>query len=114
MQKASSRVDEKDLSAEIKKAIKRRARGEPKTIEDLVGSYFENKNCSIRKILQKPYFIRKNAMIDDIFKGFKRRRTHIALIRENNKILGMVTMEDVLEELVPDIGEPHFIKRRRA
>ena len=39
------RVDEKDLSAEIKKAIKRRARGEPKTIEDLVGSYFENKNC---------------------------------------------------------------------
>lgn len=83
-------------------------------IKNYLAKYFENKNCSIRKLLQKPYFIRKNAMIDDIFRGFKRRRTHIALIRENNKILGMVTMEDVLEELVPDIGEPHFIKRRRA
>ena len=83
-------------------------------VKNYLAKYFENKNCSIRKLLQKPYFIRKNAMIDDIFKGFKRRHTHIALIRENNKILGMVTMEDVLEELVPDIGEPHFVKRRKA
>lgn len=83
-------------------------------VKTYLSKYFENKNCSIRKLLQKPYFVKKDFMIDDLFKGFKRHHTHIAIVRSNNKVLGMVTMEDVLEELVPDIGEPSFTKRRRA
>ena len=45
-------------------------------------------------------------MIDDLFNGFKKNHTHLALVKDNtDKVIGMVTMEDVLEELVSDIAE---------
>ena len=85
----------------------------------LVKIYFEeyekDPHLSIRSILQKPYFVTKQVMIDDLFKGFRRHRTHIALVRDNHqKIVGMVTMEDILEEIVSDIAEPASFKRRKA
>ena len=43
--------------------------------------------------------------IDDLLEGFRKRHTQIALVRKDNKILGMVTAEDVLEELVGKISE---------
>lgn len=72
-------------------------------------------NVSIRKILQKPYFVSNSIMIDDLFNGFKRRHTHIAIVRDaKKKVVGMVTMEDVLEELVDGISEPSSQKGKRA
>ena len=84
-----------------------------------IKSYFhaikQRSNASIRKMLQKPYFISSNVMIDDLFNGFKKHHTHIAIVRDKNKkVIGMVTMEDVLEELVSDISEPNLMKGKRA
>ena len=63
-------------------------------------------HVSISSITQKPYFVTPDIMIDDLFNGFKKNHTHLALVRDNNKkVIGMVTMEDVLEELVSDIAE---------
>ena len=77
--------------------------------------YEKDPHLAIRSILQKPYFVSPKIMIDDLFNGFKRRHTHIALVRDNHqKIIGMVTMEDVLEEIVSDIAEPANQKRRKA
>ncbi len=74
----------------------------------------ERSNASIRKMLQKPYFISPNVMIDDLFNGFKKHHTHLALVRDkNHHIIGMVTMEDVLEEVVSDIAEPANMKGKK-
>ena len=83
-----------------------------------VKTYFKeitkNPNVSIRRILQKPYFVSQRIMIDDLFNGFKKHHSHIALVVNNDKrIIGMVTMEDVLEELVSDISEPNSQKGRK-
>ena len=44
--------------------------------------------------------------IEDIFKGFNEQKTHIAIVKnDENKVIGMITMEDILEELVGDINE---------
>lgn len=68
--------------------------------------YYLDPHVSISSIMQKPYFVSTDIMIDDLFNGFKKNHTHLALVRENNnKVIGMVTMEDVLEELVSDISE---------
>ena len=75
----------------------------------------ERSNASIRKMLQKPYFVSPNVTIDDLFNGFKKHHTHLALVRDRNKqIIGMVTMEDVLEELVSDISEPSSLKGKHV
>ena len=80
-----------------------------------IKQYMENPNTPIRRMLQKPYFVSGKIMIDDLFYGFKRHRTHIAIVvNKDKKVIGMVTMEDVLEELVEDISEPNNQKVRKA
>lgn len=93
------------------------------TLDNIVGVlnikiYFDEyvKDChlDIRSILQKPYFILPSVKIDDLFKGFKKHHTHIAFVKDKNKrIIGMVTMEDVLEELVSDISEPTAVRSKK-
>lgn len=71
-------------------------------------------HVSINSIMQKPYFVTPEIMIDDLFNGFKKNHTHLALVKDNNnKVIGMVTMEDVLEELVSDIAEASPKGRRK-
>lgn len=76
--------------------------------------YAKDPHVDIRGILQKPYYVNNSIMIDDLFKGFKKHHTHLALIRDTHmKITGMVTMEDILEEIVDDISEPNMSKVRK-
>ena len=83
-------------------------------IKTYISAYLRNPNISIRRKLQKPYFVSSNIMIDDLFNGFKKHHTHIAIVRDKNKkVVGMVTMDDVLEELVSDISEPSQVKGKR-
>ena len=83
-------------------------------IKTYISAFLRNPNISIRRKLQKPYFVSSNIMIDDLFNGFKKHHTHIAIVRDKNKkVIGMVTMDDVLEELVSDISEPTQVKGRR-
>lgn len=83
-------------------------------IKTYISAYLRNPNISIRRKLQKPYFVSSRIMIDDLFNGFKKHHTHIAIVRDNNKsVVGMVTMDDVLEELVSDISEPSQVKGKR-
>ena len=83
-------------------------------IKTYISAYLRNPNISIRRKLQKPYFVSSRIMIDDLFNGFKKHHTHIAIVRDKNKsVVGMVTMDDVLEELVSDISEPSQVKGKR-
>lgn len=84
-------------------------------IKTYIKQYMENPRMPVRRMLQKPYFVSSKIMIDDLFNGFKRHHSHIAIVRDKNKkVIGMVTMEDVLEELVEDISEPNIQKVRKA
>jgi CBS domain containing-hemolysin-like protein len=80
-------------------------------VKSYLSAYLLDKNVTIRQTLTKPYYVSSNILLDDLFNGFKKHHTHLALVRDNNKkVIGMVTMEDVLEELVSDISEPSSMK----
>jgi len=58
----------------------------------------------IKQILRKPYFIPENKKIDSLFNQFKLKKTHIALVvDEYGGISGLITIEDLVEEIVGDI-----------
>ena len=83
-------------------------------VKNYTENYLANPNAPIRKSLVKPYFVQQSIRLDDLFRGFKRHHTHLAFVTNTaKKVVGMVTMEDVLEELIPDIAEPRT-RRRKA
>jgi putative hemolysin len=74
-------------------------------VKSYLRDYLKNKNVNIEKCLQKPYFVTPSIILEDMMEGYKKHHTHIAIVKSDNKLIGMITMEDVLEELVGNIGE---------
>lgn len=63
-------------------------------------------NVQIRDILRKPYFIPESKNIDDLFRDLQSSKQHIAiLIDEYGGFSGIVTMEDLVEEIMGDIDD---------
>ena len=82
-------------------------------VKNYLGAYFKNPADHYAKYLQRPYFVTPRVHLDDLVDGFKQHHTQIAIVRYQGKVLGMVTMEDVLEELVGAIGERSKARAKR-
>ena len=65
-----------------------------------------NPDFELRQILKEPVFIPKTKHLDILFKEMQKTHTHIViLIDEYGMTAGIVTMEDILEELVGEIWD---------
>lgn len=88
-----------------------------KTIDNIVGillerEFFKNmvlyNNFKMEDNLQKPLFVPQWLKISDVLKELQRHKTHIAIVTdEHGGTMGIVTMEDVLEELVGEIWDEY-------
>ncbi len=74
-------------------------------------------SVDIRNIMRPPYFVPENKKLDSLLRQFKKRKNHIAIVvDEHGGVSGLITLEDVLEELVgeisdeTDLEEPRIIK----
>lgn len=65
-------------------------------------------NFAWQKLLREAFFVPENRMIDDLLEDFRRRKMHIAVVvDEFGGTQGLVTLEDVLEEIVGDIDDEY-------
>ena len=76
---------------------------------DLMKALHNSKNdlskINIRDLLHKPWFLPGNASVESHLKEFKRNSEALAfVVDEYGVLLGILTLEDVLEEIVGDIG----------
>ena len=78
-------------------------------VKKFLSMYLKKKNFDIAKALEKPYIVAPNVKIDDLTDGFRTNHTQSALVYKDDRLIGLVTMEDVLEELVGPIGEKDAI-----
>lgn len=69
---------------------------------------FERDALDISKIAQKPWFVPDSTNLKDQLNAFLRRKVHFAVVvDEYGEVQGIVTLEDILEEIVGDIADEH-------
>ncbi len=75
-------------------------------VRDFLSDYFSNpKEANFVKHLKTPIFVRPSIRLDDLVSFFQEKHTQVAIVRSGQKVLGMVTTEDALEQLVGMINE---------
>ena len=86
-----------------------------RSVENLLRSGKEGtkriSKLNIMDIAMKPYFVPETTPLDDQMREFLRRRTHFALVvDEYGALQGLITLEDILEEIVGEIADEHDVE----
>ena len=78
-------------------------------VKDIILSYSDNKNkkLDIRKIMRDPYFVDSIDKIDDVFKDMQNKRIAMAVVMDKDRVVGTVTIEDMIEEIVGNIFDEY-------
>jgi CBS domain containing-hemolysin-like protein len=82
------------------------------SLRDLLG---RKKETSVRRVMKIPYTVPETKRISELLRRFQKRKEHMAIVvDEHGTTAGLVTLEDVLEEIVGDIvddaeqGDPNI------
>jgi putative hemolysin len=75
-------------------------------IKDLLDPLSAQDEAALRSLLREPFFIPETAPINELHEELQKRKAHIAVvIDEYASFVGIVTLEDILEELVGEIRD---------
>jgi putative hemolysin len=68
----------------------------------------EQKNFDVTKYLKPPFFVYEHMKIQAVFDHMNRKKVHLALVKdENGMVVGMLTLEDIMEEIFGSIQDEH-------
>ena len=74
-------------------------------IKDLL-PHLETKDFNWKQLLKRPFYVPENKKLDDLLKEFQQKKIHLAIVvDEYGGTSGLITLEDVIEEIVGDISD---------
>ena len=75
-------------------------------IKDLLKHIDKDENFDWQSLIHQPFFVPENKKIDDLLYDFQEKRVHMAVVvNEYGETKGLVTMEDIIEEIVGEIND---------
>ena len=83
-------------------------------LKKLIPYFNKNTNIRIKNIMADPLFVPETRKIDDMLEDFKKKKTHIAIVvDERGGVSGIVTIEDVIEEIVGEIYDEKDVVHKK-
>jgi putative hemolysin len=77
-------------------------------IKDMIEKFLDDARCSISEIMEKPMYIHPTMDISKLLSKMQKEKTHMAIVvDEYGQTEGLVTMEDIIEEIVGNIEDEH-------
>ncbi len=74
-------------------------------VKDLI-PHIHKKEFDWNQLMRQPFFVPENKKLDDLLKDFQRMKSHLAIVvDEYGGTSGLVSLEDVIEEIVGDISD---------
>jgi len=82
-------------------------------IKDVLVEHMSGKRSArLRSIVHTPLFVPVHKVINDLFKDFQDKRVHMAIVvNDFGEVIGLVTLEDLIEELVGEIIDEKDVKQ---
>ena len=86
-----------------------------KDYDDIVGMVhikdsldIQDKSTKIKKIMRDVLLVNPNMKADDVFRKMRDYKTHLAVLKDRNgKTTGLISMEDLVEEIFGEISDEH-------
>jgi CBS domain containing-hemolysin-like protein len=68
----------------------------------------------VRQHMREPYFVPETMRVSDLLREMQRRKVHLAIVAdEYGDVAGLVTLEDILEEIVGEITDEYDVEEAR-
>jgi putative hemolysin len=68
----------------------------------------EQEEFELKNILKSPFYVYEHMKIQAVFDHMKRKKVHLALVKdENGLVVGIVTLEDIIEEIMGEIEDEY-------
>ena len=83
-------------------------------IKDLLKKSISKEEFEISDILVEPWFVPETTSLKEQLSAFLEKKTHMALVvDEYGALMGLITLEDILEEIVGQITEMNMMLKMR-
>jgi putative hemolysin len=77
-------------------------------VKDLMFVQDRGESFKVTQFIKPPFFVYEHMKIQAVFDHMNRKKVHLALVKdENGIVVGMITLEDIMEEIMGEIQDEH-------
>ncbi|MBO5478062.1 MAG: HlyC/CorC family transporter [Clostridia bacterium] len=76
-------------------------------VKDLIMQYSRESKFDIKKLVREAYFVNHDDKVDEVFKEMQQSKHAMAIVKNGNRTVGLITLEDAIEEILGNISDEY-------